>query len=136
MIRQPGDSMKKRDYFRMCQVNQQCRTTMCPKGVARGNQHCPEKQMAMYVTASLPFYANKGSWSEVQPNPPNTTAFQAMVPSGASLSHLFVLFFFTTVLKYGLLCPLPNCSLYCADCILVLVLFPFYFHILHAHTVA
>ena len=45
--------MKKRDYFRMCQVNQQCRTTMCPKGVARGNQHCPEKQMAMYVTASL-----------------------------------------------------------------------------------
>lgn len=26
---------------------------MCPKGVARGNQHCPEKEMAMYVTATL-----------------------------------------------------------------------------------
>lgn len=36
----------------MYQANQQRRTTMCPKVVARGNQHCPEK-MTMYITASL-----------------------------------------------------------------------------------
>ena len=53
MIRQPGGSIKERDYFRMCQVNQQCRTTIFPKVVATDNQQCPEKQMAMYVTPSL-----------------------------------------------------------------------------------
>lgn len=53
LISQPGDSIKKRDHFRMCQVNQQCRTTMHLKRVARGNWHCPEKEMAIYDTANL-----------------------------------------------------------------------------------
>lgn len=45
------------------------------------------------LTELLLFFANKRSWSEVQHNPPNITALQAMVPSGASFSPLSVFFY-------------------------------------------
>lgn len=51
----------------------------------------------------FPFHVNKGSRCKVQHNSLSRNAFQAMVPSTALLPTPFCIFFFTTVLHYGLL---------------------------------